>query len=798
MEYVKDYMKLTKIGGVYTKDVDGWKLLTRDKELMDLVNETKPDHELHLYVDTVIDKKVEPSVQMQPWVIIRPRKNLIQVAETPELEEGTVSPKGTARRKLNLQGDKISGKSTGKNDIVVKLPKQPSQGLNKYELLKMKRLIENRAKFDELGLGKYGTNPTPPIVQNVKGKEKDNEISDEYVLENERESDSDDSPKCGNFESGSPAAYIALRERQMQNLEVDPMIEDVGELSLQNAQEVVEKVHGRSANEKPVIKFSKQGQPIGDRKIISESSNFLGTLVKDHVSLTHVNWHVVPQELKKNMVQYTLDRFDIPAQGKKYLNKTLNTLWRVHKSHVKKAHYSNYDSDEKLIQNRPHEIPLEDFKVLLKYWADEEVQVLAQENASRRNSYTDPYTLGHKTLAEVKEKLKTKDPNQASLLQAKVYFKSRKHKKGRKYKTNRDAIQKRMDSIDEMLKEGNDADVMLPSGKHGRDWLVGRQAVCFHRNKLGHWKRNCKVYLAELKKKKGSKTTASDSGMFMIEFNMSLGQISTWVLDTACSSHICNSLQGLKGSRTLEKDEVILRMGNGARVAAIYVGSFSLHMSTGKTIILNNCYYVPSIVRNIVSIPMLDVDDFSFIIKNNECSILRDNVLFGRGILNNGLLGHISENRLWTLHKERLLDPFDFESYPTCESCLLGKMTKSPFSGHGERAADLIGLVHTDVCGPMSTQAMGGFSYFITFIDDRSRFGYVYLMKHKSEAFEKFKEYKLEVEKQTKHSIITLRSDRGGEYLNGEFLDYLKENGIVSQWTPPYTPQLNGVSERRN
>ncbi|KAL8103814.1 hypothetical protein AgCh_028132 [Apium graveolens] len=82
-------------------------------------------------------------------------------------------------------------------------------------------------------------------------------------------------------------------------------------------------------------------------------------------------------------------------------------------------------------------------------------------------------------------------------------------------------------------------------------------AVCFHCNKLGHWKRNCKVYLAELKKRKGSKTTASDSGMFMIEVNMSLGQISTWVLDTACGSHICNSLRGLKGSRNLEKDEGI-------------------------------------------------------------------------------------------------------------------------------------------------------------------------------------------------------------------------------------------------
>lgn len=356
------------------------------------------------------------------------------------------------------------------------------------------------------------------------------------------------------------------------------------------------------------------------------------------------------------------------------------------------------------------------------------------------------------------------------------------------------------------------------------------KAVCFHCNKVGHWKRNCKVYLAELKKKKGSETAASDSGMFMIEVNMSLNQIATWVLDTACGSHICNSLQGLRRSRTLEEEEVILRMGNGARVAAEAVGSFDLHMPTGKTIVLNNCYFVPSIVRNIISIPMLDLAGFSFVIQNNKCSILRNNVLYGSGILNNGLyvcdvehnllqiertnkrkrddenltylwhcrLGHISENRLRTLHKEGLLEPFDFESYPTCESCLLGKMTKSPFSGHGERAADLLGLVHTDVCGPMSTHAMGGFSYFITFTDDRSRFGYVYLMKHKSEAFEKFKEYKYEVEKQTKHSIKTLRSDRGGEYLNGEFLDYLKENGIVSQWTPPYTPQLNGVSERRN
>ncbi|KAL0292753.1 UNVERIFIED_CONTAM: Retrovirus-related Pol polyprotein from transposon TNT 1-94 [Sesamum radiatum] len=62
----------------------------------------------------------------------------------------------------------------------------------------------------------------------------------------------------------------------------------------------------------------------------------------------------------------------------------------------------------------------------------------------------------------------------------------------------------------------------------------------------------------------------------------------------------------------------------------------------------------------------------------------------------------------------------------------------------------------------------------------------------------RFKEFRLEVENQTGRKIKTLRSDQGGEYLSGEFLDYLKENGILSQWTPPGTPQLNGVSERRN
>ena len=71
-------------------------------------------------------------------------------------------------------------------------------------------------------------------------------------------------------------------------------------------------------------------------------------------------------------------------------------------------------------------------------------------------------------------------------------------------------------------------------------------------------------------------------------------------------------------------------------------------------------------------------------------------------------------------------------------------------------------------------------------------------MKYKSETFEKFKEFRAEVEKQLGKSIKTLRSNRGGEYLSQEFQSYLRDNGILSQWTPPYTPQHNIVSKRRN
>ena len=107
-------------------------------------------------------------------------------------------------------------------------------------------------------------------------------------------------------------------------------------------------------------------------------------------------------------------------------------------------------------------------------------------------------------------------------------------------------------------------------------------------------------------------------------------------------------------------------------------------------------------------------------------------------------------------------------------------MTKTPFTGQNKRANDLLGLIRSDVYGQLSSTTRGGFQYFIIFIDDFSRYGYVYIMKHKFESFEKFKVFKNEVQNQLGKNIKTLRSDRGGEYLSREFIDHLTDCGIIS------------------
>lgn len=134
-----------------------------------------------------------------------------------------------------------------------------------------------------------------------------------------------------------------------------------------------------------------------------------------------------------------------------------------------------------------------------------------------------------------------------------------------------------------------------------------------------------------------------------------------------------------------------------------------------------------------------------------------------------------------------------------CGSCLLRKQARHAFpKATSYRASKTLELVHGDLCGPITPSTSAGNRYILVLIDDFSRYMWIALLKEKSEAFTKFKTFKTLVEQETKMQIQKFRTDRGGEFVSREFNTYCSESGIRRHLTAPYSPQQNGVVERRN
>ena len=140
-----------------------------------------------------------------------------------------------------------------------------------------------------------------------------------------------------------------------------------------------------------------------------------------------------------------------------------------------------------------------------------------------------------------------------------------------------------------------------------------------------------------------------------------------------------------------------------------------------------------------------------------------------------------------------------------CIDCIKVKKTNIKKVG-AKRSSSVLELIHTNTCGPFPTTSWNDQQYFISFIDDYSRYGYLYLIYEKSQSLDVFKSYKAEVENQLGKKIKAIKSNHGGEYYGrydgyGEqrprpFARYLQECGIVSQYTMLRTPSQNGVAER--
>ncbi|CAL9014241.1 unnamed protein product [Prunus brigantina] len=164
-------------------------------------------------------------------------------------------------------------------------------------------------------------------------------------------------------------------------------------------------------------------------------------------------------------------------------------------------------------------------------------------------------------------------------------------------------------------------------------------------------------------------------------------------------------------------------------------------------------------------------------------------------------LGHLNFVSMKKMQQMEMVTglPVLTEMKDVCEGCVSGKHHREKFDKEGAwRASCPLELVHTDLCGPMQNESIGGNRYFITFIDDFSRMCWVYFLRNKSDIFNVFKKFKAFVELQSGFSLKKLSSDRGGEYTSHEFQEFCASMGMERQLTIAYSPQQNGVAERRN
>lgn len=164
-------------------------------------------------------------------------------------------------------------------------------------------------------------------------------------------------------------------------------------------------------------------------------------------------------------------------------------------------------------------------------------------------------------------------------------------------------------------------------------------------------------------------------------------------------------------------------------------------------------------------------------------------------------LGHVGFDKLGLMVSKELvvgLPNINVKRDTVCSGCQYGKAKQLSFNKSNQVTSKPLELVHSDVLGPITQPSMQGLKYMVTFIDDYSRFVWLYFMKEKSEVFSKFKEFEIDAELMTGCKVQCLRSDNGGEYLASDFSNYLRQKLVKRQLTCSNTPQQNGISERKN
>ncbi|GKA94145.1 retrovirus-related pol polyprotein from transposon TNT 1-94 [Tanacetum coccineum] len=317
------------------------------------------------------------------------------------------------------------------------------------------------------------------------------------------------------------------------------------------------------------------------------------------------------------------------------------------------------------------------------------------------------------------------------------------------------------------------------------------QGTCYDCDQPGHRAANCKMP----KRVNQRQANMVDENVDMIamvsdvcamisEVNLVGTNNSGWWIDTGATRHVCADKSMFHSFRAVDNGQK-LYMGNSATADIKGEGDVILKMTSEKELKLTNVLYVPEIRKNLVSGWLLNKFGFRLVFESDKFVLSKNQMYVGRGYAMNGMfklnvmvvkneinkmnssayliessnvwhgrLGHVNFNSMRRLIKFNSIPNCHIDSKYKCEICVEAKLTTEPLD-----------MIHTDICDLKSLPTKGGNKYFIMFINDCTKYYYVYLLKSKDEAIDKFVLYKTEVEDQLGKKIKVVRSDRGGEYV---------------------------------
>uniref|UniRef100_A0A1D1Z793 Retrovirus-related Pol polyprotein from transposon TNT 1-94 n=1 Tax=Anthurium amnicola TaxID=1678845 RepID=A0A1D1Z793_9ARAE len=336
------------------------------------------------------------------------------------------------------------------------------------------------------------------------------------------------------------------------------------------------------------------------------------------------------------------------------------------------------------------------------------------------------------------------------------------------------------------------------SGKQNRSRSKSRvkDNTCHYCKEEGHWKADCPKLKEKIKRKQKEHVEASvvsdsekEGEVLTVSSGMDFSD--DWILVYGCSYHMCPHREWFESYAS--HDGRIVPMGNNNECRAVGIGNIKIKMFDGVIRILTEVRHVPELRNGLISLGTLDASGCTFhgangILKVSKGALtvmkgertgtlyrLHGKIVTGNAAITSSSdndatllwyarLGHMSERGMLELHKKKLLKDVQSCKLDFCECCVLGKQCRVKFVTSRHRSKDILEYVHSDVWGAAPVTSLGGARYFVTFIDDFSRKVWVYFLKHKSEVFEKFKDWKTNVEKQTGKHVKVLRTDNGGEY----------------------------------